>query len=227
MSKEKSVLTIDTILFDLDGTLIDTEPAAARAVEKCFGKFGMQVTHEDACYVTGRTWEMAFQYLLEKYQPKHSPEEIAKTVIEQYRQELKQGVDAVPGSADCVRALAESGLKMGLVSGSFRSEIFWALEQLGIRQHFEVVLGAEDYPRSKPAPDGYAKALGLLTSDASRTLVFEDSHPGIASGRAVGAWVAAVTGQNAMKQDTSAAHWHLKDLTQVNATWVRSLRQPE
>ncbi len=219
-------LGIETVIFDLDGTLIDTEPAAARAVEACFGSWGHQVTHEDAVFVTGRTWETAFEFLLGKYPVAQPGDEIRRTVIDRYRLELQQKLDVVAGGAECVRSLAAGGFRIGLVSGSFRREIFWALEQLGVRHHFEVVLGAEDYPRSKPAPDGYLKAFDLMGAQAQRTLIFEDSHPGVTSALAAGAWVTAIAGTNHFAQDTSGAHWRVADLRPVTADWVRALRFP-
>ena len=221
-----SDLLIETVVFDLDGTLVDTEPAAARAVEVCFKQWGHQVTHDDAVYVTGRMWDVAFEYLLKKYPVSLHSSEVSRVVIERYRHELKHRLDVIAGGAECVRSLASAGFRIGLVSGSFRQEIFWALDQLQVREHFEVVLGAEDYPRSKPAPDGYLKSFELLGAEASRTLIFEDSTPGVASGLAAGAWVTAITGSNHFKQDTSAAHWRVKDLTPVNADWVRKLEAP-
>ena len=55
------------ILFDLDGTLIDSEAAAAAAVEGSFVRWGLDISKEDAGYITGRTWAAAFDYLFEKY----------------------------------------------------------------------------------------------------------------------------------------------------------------
>jgi HAD superfamily hydrolase (TIGR01509 family) len=142
-----------------------------------------------------------------------------------YRQTLAERLDHVPGSVAAVRSLAGK-FRLGLVSGSGRAEILWALDQLHILPHFEVILGAEDYPHSKPAPDGYLKALQMLGGEQSRTLVFEDSLAGIQSARSAGMWVVAVTSTNHYKQDNSAAHLHIPDLTPVTAEWVAKLSLP-
>src|SRR6185437_17162929 len=59
---------IKAVIFDLDGTLIDTEPAAAKAITECFREWGIQIVAYDANFITGRTWEMAFGYLFKKYE---------------------------------------------------------------------------------------------------------------------------------------------------------------
>jgi HAD superfamily hydrolase (TIGR01509 family) len=215
-------MNIDTILFDLDGTLIDTEPSAARAVFDCFSEWGLPIIGEDTTYVTGRTWASAFDYLFGKYPPPMPRDQAVEHVMKKYRQTLAERLDHVPGSVAAVRSLAKN-YRLGLVSGSGRSEILWALDQLKILPHFEIILGAEDYPRSKPAPDGYLKAMQILGSEQARTLIFEDSLAGIQSARAAGAWVIAVTSTNHFNQDVSAAHHQIADLTPVTADWVAKL----
>jgi HAD superfamily hydrolase (TIGR01509 family) len=128
----------------------------------------------------------------------------------------------VPGAAQAVRALAEL-YPLGLVSGSRREEILWALDQLGVRSCFRIVLGAEDYPHSKPAPDGYLSAMKTLGSTGPGTLVFEDSSAGIASARAAGAWVVALTCTNHFQQSSLQAHETIADLSGVDPAWVQAL----
>ena len=213
---------IKTILFDLDGTLIDTEPAAAKALTECFALWNLKVDASDAQYVTGRTWEMAFQFLFQKYELPVPAPHAKREVLKRYREAVEANPIFVPGAAEAVRALAGT-YRLGLVSGSFRAEIIWAIEKLGVRDLFEVVLGAEDYPRSKPSPDGYLKAMDLLGSSGAECLVFEDSDAGIRSGRDAGAFVTVIESTNHFGQATDLAHWRITDLRPVNPSWVRSL----
>jgi len=215
---------IDTVFFDLDGTLVDTELAASQTVRGCFAQWGIPLSEADAGYVAGRTWESACEYLFQKYPPPLAPAQARELLVQGYRAQLEKHLVIVPGAQQAVRSLAAQGLPLALVSGSHRAEIFFALDRLGVRDLFQVVLGAEDYAHSKPAPDGYLKALQLLGRDPRRTLVFEDSQAGIASALAAGAWVVAITGTNHFGQDTSQAHFRIQDLTPVNPRWLSALK---
>jgi HAD superfamily hydrolase (TIGR01509 family) len=219
-SKRKT--SVQTILFDLDGTIIDTEPAAARTIQECFKIWGIQIEPQDAAYVTGRTWDSAFSYLFGKYRLPVSSNEAKTHMMSLYRKTLEADLCLVPGSVKAVESLA-SHFSLGLVSGSVRSDILWALRKLNIEQHFEVILGAEDYPQSKPQPDGYLKAIQTLDTEPQLCLIFEDSTAGIASARAAGAWVVAITATNHFQQDHSLAHFKIRDLTEVDATWIQNL----
>lgn len=216
---------LNAIIFDMDGTLVDTELAAAKAVEESFRAWDHQVTAKDAHFVTGRTWESALEYLFSKYPPAISRAAATLNVLDSYREKIKTDLVEVPGARESVRALAQD-YPLALVSGSHRREILSILGRLGITDHFKVILGAEDYPKSKPAPDGFLKAADLLGVKAEQTLVFEDSVAGIEAGLAAKMRVCVVTMTNHFGLDTQRGHHFVTDLTLVNSDWVKALKLP-
>jgi HAD superfamily hydrolase (TIGR01509 family) len=216
---------IQTIFFDMDGTLVDTELAAAKAVQDCFAAWNHSVTKEDADFVTGRTWETALKFLFSKYPPPIAPAKATEVLLDAYRAKIETDLIEVPGARESVLDLATE-FPLALVSGSHRREILFILDRLGIRDAFRVILGAEDYPASKPAPDGYAKALSLLRADSRKTLVFEDSVAGIESGLAAGLQVCVITSTNHFGHATARGHYFVPDLRGVNRAWVKALKAP-
>ncbi len=215
-------IAIKTILFDLDGTLIDSELCAATVMKDCFEQWGIQLLPQDVTYITGRTWELTSRYLFSKYSFPLSQDLARSELITRYRQALETNVQIVPGSVQAVESLAQK-FPLGLVSGSCRSDISSVLKKLGIQKHFQIILGAEDYPHSKPAPDGYLKAIQTLQADPQSCLVFEDSQAGIASARAANLWVVAITSTNHFQQDQSQAHAQIQDLSEISPQWVQDL----
>ncbi|HCM39195.1 MAG TPA: hypothetical protein DIS93_04430 [Bdellovibrionales bacterium] len=215
------------IFFDLDGTLIDTEPTAAIAVEDCFLDWGIRVDPKDAQFITGRSWQSALTFLFRKYRPALSFEDGLKLIMTRYRIKLEDELLSVAGSHEAVRALS-SEFPMAVVSGSSREDIEWALKKLGLTDCFQFILGAEDYPRSKPEPDSYLKALQVLNLRISdlkpeQILVFEDSLAGIAAAKAAGMAVVAISGTNHFSQDISGASDQIRDLQGIDPEWVRKL----
>ncbi len=212
------------ILFDLDGTLIDTEYTAAVTIQQCFKRWNIHVEMSDANYITGRKWEAAFEFLFKKYPLPVSEKTAEAMILTDYRAALDLELKTVPGSVECVRSLCGE-FPLALVSGSHRAEILWALKKLGILDCFQVILGAEDYPMSKPAPDGYRKALGMMGAQAEHGLVFEDSNAGIASARAAGMRVVAIGSTNHFGQNVAGADHVVADLRAVDVSWIRAFAQ--
>ncbi len=214
---------LSTVLFDLDGTLIDSEATAAKVVHESFREWwGIALDPTDAAQITGRTWDSMWSWIESKYKIPESRESALHRLVERYRAHLANDIIEIPGASAAVRAL-HGRFRLGLVSGSHRREILFALDHLQVRNCFEVIYGAEDYLRSKPAPDGYQKALSTLGVAPQNALIFEDSEAGIASGRAVGAWVVAIRAANHFGHDQSSAHGSVQDLQGVNASWMSLL----
>ncbi len=214
-----------TVIFDMDGTLVDTELAAAKAVEECFAAWNHKVTAKDADFVTGRTWAKALEYLFSKYPPTVPLADASRIILDSYRSKIETDLIEVPGAQLCVRDLAQE-YPLALVSGSHRREILSILDRLNIRDCFKVILGCEDYPNSKPAPDGFLRALELLGADAHSTLVFEDSIAGIESAHAAGLSVCVITSTNHFGSSTERGHYFEVDLKGVNRAWVKALKAP-
>jgi HAD superfamily hydrolase (TIGR01509 family) len=186
------------VLFDLDGTIIDTEPAAVLALKESFREWQLVLTEEDATFITGRTWEAAALFLSQKYPIPVPVAEAKSQIVKRYGELLEQELLTVPGSVHAVESLAEDFI-LGLVSGSYRRQILW--------------------------PDGYLKAVELLGLEPTDCLVFEDSSAGIQSARNAGLWVVAVTSTNHFQQNLSLAHGHIKDLTAVSKRWVETFQK--
>jgi HAD superfamily hydrolase (TIGR01509 family) len=196
------------IIFDMDGTLIDSERLAADCLSSVCAESGATGFDLEKALelIVGRTWESAFSRLNEEYP--QLGRDVFSQVLERYQQRLRAGeMIEIPGAKDFILEMAtEQRLPLALVSGSARDDVEFVLKSFGVRDHFSVVLGAENYPNSKPAPDGFLKAVETLGFDPSEIWVFEDSTPGIEAGLAAGLTVIALEHANHFGQDQSGAH---------------------
>lgn len=213
-------MPIQSIIFDLDGTLIDTEAVAESAIRDAFGRWGVELEENDASYVTGRKWEAAFDFLFSKYPIPKTKEEASIEVIGLYRNHLDRELVVVKDAKPAIERLSKD-FKLAIVSGSPRRDIEWSMKKLGVDHLFQFFLGAEDYLNSKPDPEGYLKALKQLKTSPNDAIVFEDSSAGIKSATAAGMRVIAITSTNYFEQDHSKALAKIEDYTDVDSNWIR------
>ena len=210
---------VQAILFDLDGTIIDSELAALQAIVDKTTEWGVPVTREEASSVVGKKWEVAFDMLYERHQLPLPKEKASREIVARYQEIVRRELTIVPGVVDAIHDFRKN-FRLALVSGSHRADILWALEKLGVREFFEIILGAEDYERSKPAPDGYLKAISMLGVSRDHAIIFEDSVAGLASAKAAGIRSVAITCTNHFNHDQSNADVCIPDFASIRSDWI-------
>ena len=215
-------MSIEAIIFDLDGTIVDTEPAAALVLEKCFLEWNIIPDAKDQHQIAGVKWELALKYFYSKYPIPEKFELVFPKVLNRYHDAIKTKLIEIPGSRDAIKRLSKD-FRLALVSGSHQKEIQMVLKKLQLTSYFELILGSEDYEKSKPDPEGFLKAMNKLNFTPQRTLIFEDSYPGICAAKAANAKVCAVKHANHFDHDQSMADYSIADFLNVNSSWVRTL----
>ena len=180
------------LLFDLDGTLIDTEAANHAAYSRALGEFGVIVEPADvARTASGRQWRAFLPELIARAGVECDPARVARRKGELYR-EMLAGIPvntALLALAASVRPL----LRTALVTTASAANVDAVLRHFGLREAFDVVVTGDDVARHKPDADAYRLALRRLALDAEDCLAFEDSDAGVASAVAAGIAVVRVT----------------------------------
>jgi HAD superfamily hydrolase (TIGR01509 family) len=195
------------VLFDLDGTLVDSERDNVESVVLACRRLGAELSDEERTFVIGHSWNEIHETITRNHRLDVSLDDlIARAVVEKRVLVADTGYRALPAAEATVRRLA-AACPLAIASGASRVEVKEALEGIGLASYFPVALGAEDYGRGKPAPDPYLMAMDRLgvRAHAAHCIVIEDAAPGIQAGRAAGARVIAVRAGNFVGYDLSAA----------------------
>ncbi|MES1172450.1 MAG: HAD family phosphatase, partial [Bacteroidota bacterium] len=179
------------VLFDLDGTLVDSERENVESVVLACRRLGVELAADERRFIIGHSWNEIHALIAERHGIGLSMDDlIARAVHEKQALLAVTGHRALPGAVETVRRLA-ARCPLAIASGASRVEVRDAVQGIGITSYFRVLLGAEDYARGKPAPDAYLLAMKHLGVAATpgRCIVIEDATPGILAGRAAGARV--------------------------------------
>lgn len=180
-------MNFDSILFDFDGVLADTEPLHYQCWQEVLSGFGVELPWD---YYARNCIGTSEHDTLQAFTTLADPPIVFDALWAQYprKKELFRGLitEGVPMEQGVRELLADlHGIyRMAVVSSSNRREVEPALDVTGVRGYFDVLVCGSEVARLKPAPDPYLRAAELLES--KRPLVVEDSAAGVASAVAAG-----------------------------------------
>ncbi|GKQ35436.1 HAD-IA family hydrolase [Streptomyces sp. A012304] len=179
-------LPLQAVLFDMDGTLVDTERLWWEAVEEVAGR---ALTEADQPKVLGRPVEHTAAWLSAVTGAPAA--DLADTLHREFADRVRTGIVPRPGALDLLDALARERVPTALVTASPRAVADTVLDVLG-PSRFAVTVTADDTEHTKPAPDPYLAACRALAADPARCVAVEDTQTGVTSAEAAGCPVLAV-----------------------------------
>ncbi|MCP4618190.1 MAG: HAD family phosphatase [Bradyrhizobium sp.] len=177
------------LLFDLDGTLIDTMPLHYRAYAEVFARHGLILRQADFQAAIGGPAAEAIPRFLASL----GVENVSAADVLAIHQEKKDAFDGLLAQSSPARLPAAELLdrargakKIALVSSGNRRGVTAILASVGWENVFDIVISGDDVVRGKPDPEGYRKAAAALNVRPDECLVIEDTDAGLTSGRAAG-----------------------------------------
>jgi putative hydrolase of the HAD superfamily len=171
-------MTIQAVIFDFDGTIIDTETIWFQAYkEVLLEEFGIELPLEEFAKIIGTTDEVLFQYIENQVGMKVDSHVIHQLTDQRFLE--KKGIlDVREGVREKLNEAKQLGLKIGLASSSSREWVEGFLRQFDLWDYFSVIKTKEDVVKVKPDPALYLRALDELKVDPQEALAIEDSANG-------------------------------------------------
>jgi beta-phosphoglucomutase len=179
-------------VFDMDGVLIDSGAHHRDAWREMFREAGVTPPPEFWRLTIGRPADEAVALLVNGVD-RAEARRLAEVKREHYTRLARRGTMPVAGIPAFVGALARASVPRAVATSATRRDLDRVLVALGLRQHFEVVVTADDVRWGKPNPEVYLKAAAGLGVDPSACVVFEDAVVGVQAARAAGMRVIGVT----------------------------------
>lgn len=175
---------IKAIAWDVDGTLIDSEPVHHKALMAVSKRYGVNIAANDTRFI-GVAMSDVWTVLAPFYPPGLGPHTWLSEIVEAYIERTAE-LQPIAGAPETVLALAAAGLVQCAVSNSSRRIVEANLKAMGLDRTMAFAIGREDVVHGKPDPEPYRLACERLGLDASHVLAVEDSVVGAASARAAG-----------------------------------------
>ena len=182
-------MKFNAIAWDVDGTLVDSEPLHHRALLAACLRFGLDLHHIPETRFYGVHINDVWLALRAEL-PADLEQSLWLQAIEDYYHDHSSELVAIPGSRETIRKLAAKGVRQACVSNSCRRIVESNLEALGVREFIDVVVTLDDVHTGKPSPEPYQQAIGAFGLPAAAVLAVEDSTTGMRSAQAAGMHVA-------------------------------------
>jgi HAD superfamily hydrolase (TIGR01509 family) len=215
-------MKVEAILFDMDGTLINSEPMHTKTIQGVVKeRLNEEVSDEKIEKYVGLDYEHKLMKIFDG-KDDINYKELDKIVTEKSL-ENSHLIEKIPGAEEVIREMKEN-FKIALVTGSSREQAETFLEIVDFKKYFEVIVTASDVENNKPNPDSYLLGAKKLAVDIENCVVLEDSEPGIRAAKSAGTFCIAIRHDHNKHLNFSKADKIVDGINKIDLELIKSLQ---
>jgi HAD superfamily hydrolase (TIGR01509 family) len=216
-------MTVNAVLFDLDGVLVDSESISSEVSDKILAEVGIVQTPQEKKLVFGRRTLENYKAAIDARGLDLDPMVLVGRKNNAFAKAIRGRLRPLPGVLDLLAELKDAGIKAAVVSSSPLERVNASLEEVGLILQFDVIVSGECCDRGKPDPEPFLLAANRLKVKPNDSVVIEDAEVGVRAGKAGGMKVVGVRSPNTHGQNLSLADAIVDSLEDVNLAFLNSL----
>lgn len=216
---------IQTVIFDMDGVIVDTEPVHHYAYFQHFKQLNIEVSDELYRTFTGNSTRNVFQKIKEMFNLPHEVEDLIQTKRSLFNDafDTKEDLYLIDGVEDLIKDLHQNGIQLIVASSASKVTIDRVFNRFNLNQYFTHKVSGEDFPKSKPHPAIFEHAASLSIAPKENCIVIEDSKNGVEAAAAANIFCVGYDSLHSKDQDLSKSNVLIKHFNELNAEIVKNL----
>jgi HAD superfamily hydrolase (TIGR01509 family) len=216
---------IKTVIFDMDGVIVDTEPVHHYAFRQHFKALNIDVSPEMYASFTGNSTRNVFQKLKNHFKLTQDIDDLIDVKRQLFNEafDKKEDLFLLDGVENLIKELHQNGMQLVLASSSAKVTINRIFTRFKLHQYFTHIVSGEDFENSKPDPAIFIHAAFLSKTPKENCIVIEDSTNGIKAAKAAGIYCIGYDSPNSKLQDYSLADEVISDFSDLNLEKIRAI----